>query len=346
MIALAKRYVGLFLLVIGVVGMVIVNFTEVKAESQVQVFTTIDSTITTSTTTFSIVEAKATDYAQGNCHVDVKGAVRYPGVYLLPQGSRIEDALMAAGGAKADADLDGINLARYVSDQMVVFVPTTTADSESEKVANISVDIKGEVHSPGVYAVAVGTRIYQVIALAGGVTEQANTDTVNMSLIVVDEMMIVIPGKSSNEADVPAEKILVQINGEVMNPRSYYVTKDYTLLDLIKDAGGLTPNADIRELDLDKQLYSGYAITIPSYHEAEVGQDNEEDEEAGLVNINSASLEELMTLKGIGMVLGQRIIDYRAEYGSFLAIEDVMHVSGIKESIYEDICEFITVGNG
>jgi len=54
-------------------------------------------------------------------------------------------------------------------------------------------------------------------------------------------------------------------------------------------------------------------------------------------------LEELSTLQGIGQILGQRIIDYRAEYGDFLSIEDIMNVSGIKTSIYEEIKESITV---
>jgi len=62
-----------------------------------------------------------------------------------------------------------------------------------------------------------------------------------------------------------------------------------------------------------------------------------------LVNINTASLAELMTLHGIGEVMGQRIIDYREGSGSFMAVEEIMDVSGIGERTFENIRDRITV---
>jgi comEA protein len=56
-----------------------------------------------------------------------------------------------------------------------------------------------------------------------------------------------------------------------------------------------------------------------------------------LININTATLSTLTTLPGIGDILGQRIIDYRAEFGLFQTIEEIMNVSGIKTSVYEQI---------
>jgi competence protein ComEA len=55
--------------------------------------------------------------------VHVAGAVKKPGLYTLPSGSRVRDALDAAGGAKPDADLDGLNLAEVVSDGQKIYVP-------------------------------------------------------------------------------------------------------------------------------------------------------------------------------------------------------------------------------
>ena len=65
---------------------------------------------------------------------------------------------------------------------------------------------------------------------------------------------------------------------------------------------------------------------------------------AGRININTATLEELDTLYGIGPVLAQAIIDYRNEYGAFQKVEDLLHVSGIGEKTLEKIIDQITVG--
>lgn len=62
------------------------------------------------------------------------------------------------------------------------------------------------------------------------------------------------------------------------------------------------------------------------------------------VNINTATLEELMTLPGIGQELAQRIINYRETYGDFSTIADLTHVPGIGEKRIEALIEYITVG--
>lgn len=63
-----------------------------------------------------------------------------------------------------------------------------------------------------------------------------------------------------------------------------------------------------------------------------------------LININTATLGELMTLKNIGEQRGQDIIDYRTTHGKFASIEDITLVSGIGDGIFSNIKEFITVG--
>ena len=62
------------------------------------------------------------------------------------------------------------------------------------------------------------------------------------------------------------------------------------------------------------------------------------------VNINTASLQELMTLEGIGEIYAQRIIDYRTDNGPFTDISQIKNVSGIGDKRYEAIKDYITVG--
>lgn len=64
---------------------------------------------------------------------------------------------------------------------------------------------------------------------------------------------------------------------------------------------------------------------------------------SGVLNINTASAEELTQLKGIGEVIAQRIVDYRNENGAFSSIEDIMNVSGIGEKKFEAIRDNISV---
>jgi len=121
----------------------------------------------------------------------------------------------------------------------------------------------------------------------------------------------------------------------------YYVDETISIVDLIYLAGGLTEEADAGKINYNQVLVLGSVVVIPVIT---VDDYQPIENDSDLVNINLASLDELQTLKGIGEILGQRIIDYRNEFGYFQSIEDIQFVSGIKSSIYEDIKEFITVG--
>lgn len=151
------------------------------------------------------------------------------------------------------------------------------SEGQAVRSAVIFVDIGGAVEKPGVYQVSEGTRLFEVIDMAGGLSIDADTDHVNRASFVEDGQKIIIPVKGS-------------------------ANTDYTALSA-----------------------EGSAAT-----------------ETGLININTASADELKTLSGIGDVTAGKIIEYRSSK-AFKSKEDIMSVDGIGSKIYEKIKDHITV---
>jgi len=149
------------------------------------------------------------------------------------------------------------------------------ASSQPVQSSILFVDIGGAVEKPGVYQVAEGTRLFEVIDMAGGLSEDADADHVNRASFVEDGQKIIIPVKGSESTENPVSDV---------------------------------------------------------YAEAD----------DGLININTASAEELKSLTGIGDVMAERIIEYRSAK-ALKRKEDIMSVDGIGSKTYENIKDDITV---
>ena len=261
-------------------------------------------------------------------YVDIKGEVNNPGVYRVEAGKRVYECIEEAGGLKTSADTSGMNLSAVVSDGMVIEVPGIFHETK------IRVFIGGEINSPGYYEVEDGTVLSELITLAGGLTEKADTEKLQFTKALVNGDYILID-------ELPTvEKIYVSIRGEIKYPNVYYVDENITVMELINLAGGLLDTAKASAINYDQVLVLGSVVVIPANTSNE---DNDFDFESDLININTASLERLMELVGIGEIYGQRIIDYRIENGYFTTIEEIMLVPGIKQSVYEAIKDHITV---
>ena len=129
-----------------------------------------------------------------------------------------------------------------------------------------------------------------------------------------------------------SDEIKVEINGEVHNPDTYIVPYDSTIDDLIKIANGISEKANLESINLNQILKNNDVIVIPQI----------QNQESKKISINSATIEELSTLPGIGPAMAQRIIDYRNNQ-SFQKIEDIMNVKGIKEKLFMKIKDYITL---
>lgn len=147
------------------------------------------------------------------------------------------------------------------------------------------------------------------------------------------------------------EKLYVYICGAINDPGVYEVPLETRVYEIIKLAGGCTPEAATEAVNQARMLVDGEQIKIPTLEEIEQGgalleqlcEGVSETEASGKINLNTASVEELVTLKGIGISRAQAIIQYREEHGAFQNIEEIMNISGIGKSTYEKLKEQISV---
>ena len=178
--------------------------------------------------------------------------------------------------------------------------------------------------------------------------------------------------KKTNDEKIEEEEDIyyqVDIKGEVNTPGIYTVKKDSRVIDVIRLAGDLTDNADTSVLNLSKKVTDEMVIIIYSYDEvanfALTKEKEKQEQEACLnyseitndacikdeseivsdstISLNTATIEELMTLPGIGEAKAKAIISYREEVGAFQNIEELKEVDGIGDTLFDQIKENITI---
>lgn len=151
----------------------------------------------------------------------------------------------------------------------------------------------------------------------------------------------------------------IHISGAVVQPGLYELPAGSRVQDAILAAGGLLPDADDATLNLAAPLEDGTRIVVPTKRstaapaaaekqtapdEPQATPGNANSGATGPINLNTATLEELDSLPGIGPAIAQRILDYRNTNGLFGTIEDLQNVKGIGPATFEKLKDKITVG--
>lgn len=173
-----------------------------------------------------------------------------------------------------------------------------------EPIKYITVDIKGEVKSPGVYKIEEGKRVVDAINASGGLTKKAVTKYINLSKVLKDEDVIIINNISELEKiedKKNIEEIKINNKSNISVKESDVITNDKS--DIVKES------------DSNKNT---------------------------IVNINTCTLDELLSINGIGESKAKSIMEYRENVGLFTSKDDIMKVSGIGESLYDKIKDYIT----
>ena len=189
---------------------------------------------------------------------------------------------------------------------------------KEEIITKVFVDIKGAIKKPGVYEIESDRKVIDVINLAGGLTDNANTTLINLAKQVKSEMVIII-----------------YTNEEVKNA----IEKNDNSIVKIIDKECICPNIKNDACLNNNTKKETTSSTITNNQ----NNNQEAPDEAPLININSATKEELESITGIGSSKAEAIISYREEFGPFTTIEDIKNVPGIGESLYEKIKAYITV---
>lgn len=156
-----------------------------------------------------------------------------------------------------------------------------------------------------------------------------------------------------NQKESTAENA-VYVSGAVKHPGLYRYYGKKRIDDAINAAGGFCKNASKESINLAQFLQDGEQIVVLTKKQAKkqnkAGSDRTKETQSiqnqkssSKVNINLASVEELMQLPGIGEAKAKMILDYRTQNGSFQKVEDIMKISGIKEGVYNKIKDNITV---
>ena len=195
------------------------------------------------------------------------------------EAGRSEDS---GGDARKESNIGKTGTAVEDTGSINAGINAAGTHEENEATVSCMVHVCGAVERPGVYELPQGSRIYQAIECAGGLSNEADPNYLNQADFVSDGEKVYVPTREEvAEMDSPLQNVVTQ-SGETGAP-------------------------------------------------------------SGLVNLNTASEEQLCTLPGIGSSKARSIIAYREEHGSFDRIESVMNVAGIKDGLFQKIKAYITV---
>jgi competence protein ComEA len=158
----------------------------------------------------------------------------------------------------------------------------------------------------------------------------------------------------------PGRLVVIDVVGQVVHPGVVTVADGSRVVDVLTAAGGPLPGADVQRLNLARLVADGEQVFVPRPGETPpvlvgalpgsvsgpvgAGGGSRGDAPGGVagaaaavVDLNTATLAALDTLPGVGPVLAQRILDWRAQHGRFSSVDELGEVSGIGDKLLEQI---------
>jgi len=140
---------------------------------------------------------------------------------------------------------------------------------------------------------------------------------------------VVPPLRAPRPARAVAAKLVVYVSGAVRRPGLYRLEQGTRIADALALAGGARPTADLVAVNLAAPLADGEQIVVPRRGLGGAVAAPGGGVAAGLVHLNSATLEQLDALPGVGPVTAQKILDYRQQHGAFGSVDELDAIAGI-----------------
>lgn len=186
-----------------------------------------------------------------------------------------------------------------------------------------------------------------------------------IALMLLTVVMYVVKSNDNNMEEIEAKneeileevkeknQIIVHVTGQVKNSGVVSLEEGARVVDAIYSAGGETVDADLNKLNLAYILNDGDKIYVPKKEDSQteyitsgagenVSSYTTQSSDSKIININTATVDELSTLSGIGKAIAERIVAYRMQNGKFENIEDIKNVTGIGDSKFNNIKDEIT----
>ena len=187
--------------------------------------------------------------------------------------------------------------------------------------------------------------VCSLIVIIGGLFYFNQSKTEDYSGVSFSNTSNETNNKDEKAEDKHDEKIFVDVKGAVKHPGVFETTKDKRVKDLIEEAGGLLEDADTSTLNLSQKVKDQMVIYVLKHGEKpkQISDGGTSSSSGDVININTANLEQLMKISGVGKTKAEAIIAHREKNGDFKKKEDITKVRGIGKSTFEKIKDKIEV---
>ena len=187
--------------------------------------------------------------------------------------------------------------------------------------------------------------VCSLVVIIGGLFYFNQSKTEDYSGVGFSNTSSVPINKDEKNEEKHDEKIFVDVKGAVKHPGVFETTKDKRVKDLIEEAGGLLEDADTSTLNLSQKVKDQMVIYVLKHGEKpkQISDGGTSSSSGDMININTANLEQLMKISGVGKTKAEAIISYREKNGDFKKKEDITKVRGIGKATFEKIKDKIEV---